>query len=70
MLLRATFLEAGEHWINGTMLSVCVVFLLSLATLTPPHDWRDLINSAIARSAAFLKGMVSAMPLFRLAYIA
>jgi hypothetical protein len=55
-LLRATFLELGEHWINVTMLSVCVLFLLSLATLTPPHNWRDLIIALFATlsSATFL----------------
>ena len=56
LLLRATFLELGEHWINVTMLSVCVLFLLSLATLTPPHNWRDLIIALFATlsSATFL----------------
>jgi hypothetical protein len=56
LLLRATFLELGEHWINVTMLSVCVLFLLSLATLTPPHDWRALIIALFATlsSATFL----------------
>jgi len=56
LLLRATFLVAGEHWINVTMVSVCVLFFLSLATLTPPHDWRDLIIALFATlsSATFL----------------
>jgi hypothetical protein len=56
LLLRATFLELGEHWINVTMLSVCVLFFLSLATLTPPHNWRDLIIALFATlsSATFL----------------
>lgn len=56
LLLRMTFLTAGEHWINVTMIAVCVLFLLSLATLTPPHDWRDLIITLLATlsSATFL----------------
>ena len=48
LLLRATFLAAGEHWINVTMLSICVLFFLSLATLTPPHDGGELIIALFA----------------------
>jgi hypothetical protein len=56
LLLRATFLAADEHWIYVTMISVCVLFFLSLATLTPPHDWRELIIALFATlsSASFL----------------
>ena len=56
LLLRATFLAGDEHWINVTMLSVCVLFLLSLASLSPPHTWRDLIITLFATvsSATFL----------------
>jgi hypothetical protein len=56
LLLRATFLAAGEHWINVTMLTVCVLFFLSLATLPPAHSWRDLFIALFATlsSATFL----------------
>ena len=56
LLLRATFLAAGEHWINVTMLTACVLFFLSLATLPPPENWRDLFIALFATlsSATFL----------------
>jgi len=56
LLLRATFLAAGEHWINVTMLAVCVLFFLSLATLPPPRSWRDLFIALFVTfsSATFL----------------
>jgi hypothetical protein len=56
LLLRATFLAAGEHWINVTMLAVCVLFFLSIATLPPPRSWRDLFIALFATfsSATFL----------------
>jgi hypothetical protein len=48
LLLRATFLRTGENWINATMLPVCVLFFLSLATLPPPGSWRDLVITLFA----------------------
>ena len=56
LLLRATFVAAGEHWINVTMLTVCVLFFLSLTTLPPAHNWRDLFIALFATlsSATFL----------------
>jgi hypothetical protein len=56
LLLRATFIAAGEHWTNVTMLTICVLFFLSLATLTPPDNWRNLLITLLATlsSATFL----------------
>jgi hypothetical protein len=48
LLLRATFLSTGENWVNATMLPVCVLFFLSLATLPPPSGWRDVVVTLFA----------------------
>ena len=48
LLLRATFLKAGEHWTNVIGLSVCILFFLSLTMLPPPHDRRNLLLTLFA----------------------
>ena len=53
LLLRLSFLGSGEAWKNPAVLSVCVLFFLSLATLPPaerPRDQAILLLAALSSS--------------------